>query len=363
MPLPADVFAHFYKKRPRYAGRFFCASMQENSERLGKIGVVGCGAVGGYYGAKLCQTGCEVHFLLRSDYDVVFNNGVHIHSAEGDFHARPRAARSPEEIGTCSLVVVALKSTANHRLAELLTPIVGKQTVLLTLQNGLGNETMLADLFPGRLILGGMCFVCLNRAGPGVIHHIAHGKIVLGRHASSPDQLTEAVAALIRSTGIPVDVSPDLERAHWEKLVWNIPFNGLGVAGAAGLEAVQAGQMKTGEPLTPCLATDALLDNGPWEQLVTDLMNEVISAGRALGHDLSKSIGEHQRERTRVMGAYRASTLIDFERGQPLEMEALFRLPLSQAQTAGVETPRLAAICDLLAQMGDERKDSGSSVV
>jgi len=334
--------------------------MEANRDRLDKIGVVGCGAVGSFYGAKLCQTGNDVHFLLRSDYDAVRNNGVHIHSADGDFDAHPKATKSPGEIGPCGLVIVALKSTANHRFAELLTPIVGERTVLLTLQNGLGNETALAALFPSRRVLGGMCFVCLNRVEPGIIHHIAHGKIVLGRHGGPPDEVTEAVAALIRSTGIPVDVSPDLERAHWEKLVWNIPFNGLGVAGAAGLDAALAGRLDPEQPIGPCLATDALLDNGPWEKLVTELMNEVIATGRALGHDLSPSLGEHQRNRTRVMKAYRASTPIDFERSLPLELDALFCLPLGRARAAGVETPRLAALCDLLAQLDDERKNSGS---
>ena len=316
-----------------------------------KIAIVGCGALGSYYGGKLCQTSRDVHFLLRSDYEVVRENGVQIQSLNGDFHVRPVAAQSPGEIGPCDLVIVALKSTANHCLGELLTPLVGKHTALLTLQNGLGNEAVLAELFPTQPVFGGMCFVCLNRTEPGVIHHIAHGKIVLGRHGGSTDELTAAIAELIRSTGIPVDVSPDLEKAHWEKLVWNIPFNGLGVAGAAGLDAILAGQLKTDQPIGRCLATDALLDNGPWEQLVTELMDEVITTGRALGHDLSRGLGEHQRSRTRAMGAYRASTLIDFERGQPLELDALFTLPLGQAQTTGVPTPRLAALCSVLAQL------------
>jgi 2-dehydropantoate 2-reductase len=316
-----------------------------------KIAIVGCGALGSYYGGKLCQTSRDVHFLLRSDYEVVRENGVQIQSLNGDFHVRPVAAQSPGEIGPCDLVIVALKSTANHCLGELLTPLVGKHTALLTLQNGLGNEAVLAELFPTQPVFGGMCFVCLNRTEPGVIHHIAHGKIVLGRHGGSPDELTASIAELIRSTGIPVDVSPDLEKAHWEKLVWNIPFNGLGVAGAAGLDAILAGQLKTDQPIGRCLATDALLDNGPWEQLVTELMDEVITTGRALGHDLSRGLGEHQRSRTRAMGAYRASTLIDFERGQPLELDALFTLPLGQAETAGVPTPRLAALCSVLGQL------------
>ena len=334
--------------------------MEVNRDRLDKIAVVGCGAVGGFYGAKLCQTGCDVHFLLRSDYEAVRENGVCIRSAEGDFDVHPTAARSPGEIGLCDLVIVALKSTANHRLGELLPPLVGEHTALLTLQNGLNNEATLAALFPNRPVFGGMCFVCLNRTEPGVIHHIAHGKIVLGRHGGSPDGLTGAIAKLIRSSGIPVDVSPDLERAHWEKLVWNIPFNGLGVAGAAGLDATLVGRLVPSQPIGPCLATDALLDNGPWEQLVTELMDEVIASGCALGHDLSPGLGEHQRNRTRVMKAYLSSTLIDFERGLPLELDALFRLPLGRAQAAGVETPRLAALCDLLAELDNRRKDSES---
>ncbi|HJO09515.1 MAG TPA: 2-dehydropantoate 2-reductase [Verrucomicrobiota bacterium] len=337
--------------------------MGEFRDRFGKISIVGCGAVGGFYGAKLCRTGRDVHFLLRSDFEAVRSGGVRIRSVDGDFQAHPTAARSPEEIGLCDLVIVALKSTANHRLGELLSPLVGQHTALLTLQNGLGNEIALATVYPDRPILGGMCFVCLNRIEPGVIHHIAHGKIVMGRHGSTPEELTEAVAALIRSSGILVDVSPDLERAQWEKLVWNIPFNGLGVAGAAGLEATLAGELKADQPIGSCLATDALLDGGPWEQLVTELMGEVIAAGLALGHDLSPDIGEHQRNRTRVMKAYLASTPIDFERGLPLELDALFRLPLGQAQATGVETPRLAALSDLLAQLDDRRKASVSDAV
>ncbi|MFT6561834.1 MAG: 2-dehydropantoate 2-reductase [Limisphaerales bacterium] len=328
-----------------------------------KIAIVGCGAVGIYYGGKLCQAGSNVHFLLRSDYEVVREHGVQIQSLNGDFHVRPAAAQSPGEIGPCDLVIVALKSTANHCLGELLTPLVRKHTALLTLQNGLGNETELAELFPTQPIFGGMCFVCLNRIAPGVVQHLAHGKVVMARHGGSPDELTTEIADLIRSTGIPVDVSTDLEKAHWEKLVWNIPFNGLGVAGAAGLDATLAGQLKTDQPIGPCLATDALLDNGPWEQLVTELMDEVIASGCALGHDLSPGLGEHQRNRTRVMKTYLSSTLIDFERGLPLELDALFRRPLGRAQAAGVKTPRLAALCDLLAELDNRRKESGSDAV
>src|SRR5277367_3765756 len=105
-----------------------------------KIAVVGCGAVGSYYGAKLGRSGQEMHFLLRSDYDVVRRSGVRILSPEGDFQFHPRCAKSPDEIGHADLVLIGLKTTANDQLPRLVTPLVGPSTAVMTLQNGLGNE-------------------------------------------------------------------------------------------------------------------------------------------------------------------------------------------------------------------------------
>lgn len=316
-----------------------------------KIGVVGCGALGSYYGAKLCHDGHSVHFLLRTDYDVVRRRGVTIRSPEGDFHVNPKCARTPEEIGACDVVLIGLKATANEQFSKLLPPLVNEHTAVVTLQNGLGNEEELARLFPARQILGGLCFVCLNRTEPGVIHHIGHGRIVLGEFAGWPEPRTHDIASAIRHSGVPCDVTDNLERAHWEKLVWNIPFNGLGVGSAAGYEAVLSGKFDPEVPLRPCLTTDLLLDNGPWESLVRELMTEVIAAANAQKLDVDPGWGEVQISRTRPMGAYRASTLIDFERKQPLELEALFLEPLNRAQKAGLTSPRLSALCRVLAAL------------
>ena len=320
-----------------------------------KIAIVGCGALGSYYGAKLCRDGKEVHFLLRSDYDIVRRRGVSIRSPEGDFHVNPKCARNPEQIGLCDVVLIGLKATANHRFPELLPPLVGPQTAVVTLQNGLGNEEDLAALFPPTQILGGLCFVCLNRIEPGVIQHLAHGGIVLGEFSGWPEPRTHDIASAIRHSGVPCEVTDNLRRAHWEKLVWNIPFNGLGVASAAGYAAVIAGEVIPNAPLVPCLATEKLLNQGNWETLVRELMNEVIAAAHAQNLKVDPGLADFQIERTRAMGAYRASTLIDFERGQPLELEAVFLRPLRQAQSAGVSTPRLAALCSVLSQLDVRR--------
>jgi 2-dehydropantoate 2-reductase len=320
-----------------------------------KIGVIGCGALGSYYGARLCQSGQETHFLLRSDFAAVRQHGVRIRSVEGDFAVRPHCAREPREIGPCDLVLIALKTTANDQLPRLLPPLVGSHSTVMTLQNGLGNEAALAVLVGPEVVLGGLCFVCLNRTAPGEIHHSAHGTVVMGEYLRRPGRRLEQAYHGFEAAGVPCRVTEDLERAHWEKLIWNVPFNGLGVAGIAGYNAVIRGRVPDAIPPRPCLPTDELLGDARWEHLVRELMHEIIAAARALGHDLNPALAEENLARTRVMGAYRASTLVDFERGQRLEIESLFREPLRQAHRAGVPTPRLAALCAVLDQL--ERRD------
>jgi 2-dehydropantoate 2-reductase len=314
-----------------------------------KIGIVGCGALGSYYGAKLCCDHQEVHFLLRSDYEVVRRKGVTIHSKEGDFNARPKCARTPETIGICDLVVIGLKTTANNQFAHLLPPLLAPDTAVLTLQNGLGSEERLAQSVPAEQIMGGLAFVCLNRVAPGVVHHIDHGNIVIGEFRRWPEPRTHDIATLFRHAGVPCDVTDNLARAHWEKLTWNIPFNGLGVASCAGFEAF-AGKAAA-RRLQACLTTDKLLQDAKWSVVVRELMQEVIAAGRGLGFDLPDSLADKQIERTLTMGAYKPSTVLDFENGLPLELDALFAEPLRQGQIANVVTPRLANLCRVLGEL------------
>ncbi|MCX8109096.1 MAG: 2-dehydropantoate 2-reductase, partial [Verrucomicrobiae bacterium] len=304
-----------------------------------KVAVVGCGAVGSYYGGKLCHAGHEVHFLLRSDYEVVRKNGVLIASPEGETRVFPRAATEPEQIGECDLVLVALKTTANHRFADLIPPLVGKNTRILTLQNGLGNEEQLASLFRSSVILGGLCFVCLNRVAPGIIRHFAYGDVTLGQHGAVADEQTLEIAEQLSRAGIRVHVTENLARARWEKLVWNVPFNGLGVGGVVGRENLLAGIVPKADAWGPTLTTDKLLADSQWLALVRELMMEVIAAANTFGLGVSEALPDEMIARTRTMGAYKASTLLDFERGLPIELEQIFLEPLRRASVVGVAMP------------------------
>jgi len=320
-----------------------------------KIAVVGCGALGCFYGARLCQAGHDVHLLLRNDYETVRSEGLHIRSADGEWRVHPHAHDASESIGKCDLVLVGLKTTANDRFAELITPLLDNDTAILCLQNGLGNCEKLAELFGPERVLGGLCFVCLNRTAPGVVHHIAFGKVVLGELWRSPAERTHVIARLFKEANVPCEVSGNLEKSQWEKLVWNIPFNGLGVAGAAGLQALESAGRKMPAKLGSAMPTDQLLGDLRWEEWVRGIMSEIIAAANVKGLAVDTSLEDKMVNYTRDMGEYRASTLVDFKRGQPLELESMFLEPLRQAHATGVAIARLEALCAVLAKLDASR--------
>ena len=157
---------------------------------------------------------------------------------------------------------------------------------------------------------------------------------------------------MFQGAGISCKVAENLSRAHWEKLVWNIPFNGLGVGGVAGYEALMSDtESFTLHERGGCLATEQLLADARWENLVRELMLEVIRSANALGFDVPESLADKQIERTRTMGAYKASTLLDFEAGRPLELASLFFEPLRIAEAAGASVPRLRQLCRVLKRL------------
>jgi 2-dehydropantoate 2-reductase len=294
------------------------------------IAIVGAGAVGGYYGARLAQHGHDVHFLLRGDYDAVRAAGWTVESCDGDFRVpRANVYNDATKMPPADLVVVTLKSTANDQYEPLIRPLLKEGTAVLTIQNGLGNEDRLAELFGAGRILGGMAFACINRVAPGLIRHTDHGIIRLGEFAGTPGAAgrgarADKIAALFNASRIRCEVLDDLRYGRWQKLVWNIPFNGLGA--------------------TLDLTTDKLIGTQAGRQLVAGLMREVIAAARADGAALPDELAEQQIDNTTTMGPYRSSMQVDRNEGRPMEVEAILGEPLRRAAAKGVETPVLAAL-------------------
>jgi len=305
-----------------------------------RIAIVGSGALGLFYGAKLARAGEDVHFLLRRDYQAVRENGLQVHSIDGDFRLEQVNAYSDSRtIGPVELVIVGLKTFANALLADLIRPLLGPQTAILTLQNGLGNEELLATAFGSDRILGGIAFLCSNRGEPGSVHHLGEGRIRLGEFARSEGDRATGLAELFQTAGVPCEAVADLSRSRWEKLVWNIPFNGLCAA--------------TGHDVTE------LLNHPPSRELVQALMWEVVEAANS--QEMSTAIdGEafigRMLEMTDAMDHYRPSMMIDRLEGRQLELEAIYTIPLQRAKSSGKPMPRVAMLHALL-DLGEQNRN------
>lgn len=304
-----------------------------------RIAVVGAGAIGSYYGAKLGYFGRDVHFLMRGDLRAVRRFGIRIRGKSENIRlAKVNCYATTEEIGPCDLVLIAVKTTANNDLAELIPPLLHENTMLLTLQNGLGNEEFLAQQFGAERVMGALCFVCLNRVSPGVIEHYDHGRIVLGEYNRYPAARTHDVSWEFKRCGVVSTVAENLMLERWRKLVWNIPFNGL---------AVSAG----GRDTAAILADDELRTRA------LALMDEVIAGANKCGYALPTAVALQQMKRTPELGAYKPSTLIDYDAGRPIELEAIWGEPLRRATAAGAEMPELQRLYDELTQIqGDQLK-------
>lgn len=292
--------------------------------------ILGTGALGGFYGARLQRAGREVHFLLHSEYDHVAAHGLRVESKDGDFHLpRVHAYRRVEDMPRCDVAVVAWKTLQNHLLPRLLPPVLAEDGAVLVLQNGLGAEEAAAQAAPGHRVFGGLCFICSNRAGPGHVRHLDYGAVRMAEH--SPEQrplgsspLLEGLADDFRAAGIEVTVSEDLVQARWEKLVWNVPYNGLTVVLGADTRELMA-------------SPDSLA-------LVEGLMREVLAGAAACGRQIPEAFVGTMLDMTRAMTPYRPSMKIDHDERRPMEVEAIHGEPLRRAAARGVDLPLLRAL-------------------
>ena len=287
--------------------------------------VIGTGAIGGFYGGRLARAGRTVRFLLHSDYEYVKQYGLRVDSCDGDFVLpQVEAYRRAEEMPPSDVILVALKSIRNHDvLPGLLRPLIHEGTTVVLIQNGIGLEDDLQEVFPGLAIVAGLAFICSAKVGPGHVRHQDFGSINLGNH-SCQDERFKALLSDMQDAGLKAAEVPYLE-ARWKKAVWNMPFNGMTVA------------LNT--------STDRLLNTPATRQLIYDQMLEVIGAARALGvSTLTSEFADLMMSTTDRMVPYSPSMKLDFDNGRPMEIEYLYSRPIAEARKAGFEMPKLAML-------------------
>ena len=286
-----------------------------------RYGVIGSGAIGGYYGGKLAKAGQEVHFLFRSDYEYVKKNGLQVDSCDGSFHIQANAYNNTADMPQCDVVLVCLKSVNNDKLKKLLPPLLHPRTLVVLIQNGIGVEEDVQRDFPGVQLAAGLAFICSAKTEHGRVNHQCYGSINLANYSCKDEALMQAVVSEFREAGIETGLV-EYHEARWKKAVWNMPFNGMTVA----LHA----------------QTDELLKHPATRQLIREQMMEVVGAARALGvNGVDEAFVDKMIRMTDEMTPYSPSMRLDYDFHRRMEIYYLYTRPIETARKAGFRMSKL----------------------
>ena len=287
-----------------------------------RYGIIGTGAIGGYYGARLAHAGQDVHFLLRSDYEYVRQYGLQVDSCDGSFHlADVNAYQHTQDMPPCDVVLVCLKSVNNSKLQSLLPPLLHDHTLVVLIQNGIGVEEDVQKMFPDVQLAAGLAFICSAKTEPGIVNHQCYGSINLANYSCRDEVLMQTIVEEFREAGIETGLV-EYHEARWKKAVWNMPFNGMTVA------------LHT--------QTDQLLKNKSTRQLIREQMMEVVNAAQHMGvKNLDAAFVDKMIETTDAMTPYSPSMRLDYNFHRPMEIYYLYTRPLQIAREAGCPMTKL----------------------
>lgn len=307
-----------------------------------KIVMMGSGGVGGFFGAKLAQAGCDVTFVARGAHLAAMReNGLLIESeARGDTHLRKvQVTDEPASVGRADLVIISVKLWDTEAAAEQIRPIVGPDTGVLSLQNGVIKDIVLRGKFGEKAVMGGVAYVGSHIGRPGVIHQIGTmQRIVVGEYDKRKSARAQYIHEAFDRAGVTSELSGDIRRSIWEKYVFLV-----------GLSAVTTAMRTT---LGPVLANERSLD------FMLQIMQEVVRVGRAHGVDLPVDFAENRLAFAHTLPAdMDASMHHDLKNGNRIEVDWLSGGVVKLGKEKGVPTPANDAICAVLAihAMGAKR--------
>lgn len=302
-----------------------------------KIAVMGSGGVGGYFGARLAEAGCEVGFVARGAHlDAMRREGLRVESALGAAHlANPRVTDDPSTLGKVDLVVFAVKLWDTEAAAERIRPLIGPETAVVSLQNGVQKDDVLRKVLGPEPVMGGVCYIAAVIERPGVIRHTGTmQRLVFGEYDGRRSPRSEAFLEACRRARIDVELSSDVRRAIWEKFVFLVAMSG-----ATAATRMPIGRVRS-HPMT--------------RAFLLDLMRETIAVGRAYGVDIDPSFADERLSFFDTLPAETTASMHhDLERGNRLELMWLAGGVVALGEAAGVPTPLNRAVRDVLVLHAD----------
>ena len=296
--------------------------------------IVGSGAVGGYYGAKLSQAGHDVTFIARGAHlAAIRERGLMVKSQLGDFTVRAPAEDRAENVAPVDVAIVAVKTYSNRDALPMLETLVGSRGVALTLQNGVDSVEEVGSFVGPARVLGGTTYVATALAEPGVIEQTGtHRQIVFGEISADAARVSERVRRIddaFKASDIVSETVPDARVPIWEKFCYLAPFASF--TGAARV------------PIGPIRADDQS------RQMLVSAFREVEAVARAEG--VAVAVDVIDRIITYVDSippTTRSSTLIDLQQGKPIEIEALAGAVVRRGAKRRIPTPILSALYTVL---------------
>jgi 2-dehydropantoate 2-reductase len=307
-----------------------------------RIAIMGSGAVGGFFGAKLATGSNNVAFIARGSHlAAVQREGLVIESFSHNLHIRDALfTDDPTKVGTVDLILFAVKSYETESVARALAPLIDKQTMILSLQNGVDNADKIANVWGMHRTLAGVVYVGSQLARPGTIKHSAGGRIVLGELDGQVHETTKAVEQVLASAQIPCEISAAIREAQWRKLLWNAPFCAISC-------------------LTRATAQD-IVESDSLTKLALDCMAEVRAAAQTADIDLNPTLFDETLNFSKTLGAFKPSMLQDLEAGKPLEFEAFNGIVMRLLQQSGKQAPTNQVFYRALKYLDDKIREHQS---
>ncbi len=306
-----------------------------------RVAVMGSGGLGGYFGALLAKGGSDVSFIARGAHlDAMRRDGLRVEGGPEPFHLEHvHATDDPGEIGSVDLVMVCVKLWDTDAALRQLRPLVGRDTALVSFQNGVLKDSMLRAAYDDSQLIGGVAYVATTVSEPGVIRRTGPlERLIVGEFDGRRSDRVEAFHAAALAGGIDAEVSADIRRAIWEKFVFLV-----------GLSATTT---------TMSLPIGPIRENPQTRALLLDLMREVVAVGRAHGVPLPEDYAEQRLEFADGVSAEMTSSMQhDLERGNRLEVRWLSGGVVELGKEVGVETPLNRAVADILSVHANGRPD------
>jgi 2-dehydropantoate 2-reductase len=304
-----------------------------------RIAVMGSGAVGGYFGAKLAAAEHELVFIARGPHLAALRrSGLWIKSPSGNLHLEGVVfTDSAKDAGAVDLVLFCVKSYDTMAAARTLAPLIGDGTRILSLQNGVDNPEKLATLYPSQQIFAGVVYIAAQLESPGVIRHATGGKIIFGRLDGAVGAEAMLIEQTLSAAGITCAISSNIQSVQWAKLLWNAPF--CAISCLTGATAKQ------------------IVDSRALTQLALDCMLEVQAAARTRQVELARDLFDETIAFSRGLGSFRPSMLQDLEARKPLEYEAFNGLVVELLQQIGETAPINRAFYALLQQLDKKNRE------